>query len=241
MLHMHHHYSVDVAQIVLEYFKVLAWPLIVVAVLLRFTPSLRDLLARLSQISSPDGYIARFDREAQETATFADEALRDAEAARDVEDQAGDGQVAQPKPTMAEELGLSEDDVIGWAQAATRMARLRPVAMMLEAWSKLEELVGRSARSWKLEALPRTTSFGDFAGLLAQLQARGLPANFFRVGIELAVLRERLDKIIEAGNKPSSSSAQDFIAACEQLMKGLLALPSEPQSNAADGWTSAGE
>ncbi|XVQ86191.1 hypothetical protein ACQP2K_01820 [Microbispora siamensis] len=215
----------EIAQLVLEYFKVLTWPLIVIVALLRFTPAIRNLLGRLSEISSPDGYTARFDRQAGEAAALAEGAVRtDAGENTDRTEGADDEDRDDTSDRVAQRLGWTKEDVAEWARVAARMARVRPVAMMLEAWSKLEDLLLRSAALWELGIGSRPLSVGDLAGLLAQLQTRGLSPDFFRVGVELAVLREQLDKIIEEGRQPSTTSAQDFIAACGQLMEALLGL-----------------
>ncbi|TMR90603.1 hypothetical protein [Nonomuraea basaltis] len=216
----------EIARIVLEYLKELAWPLIVAVALLRFAPAIRNLLGRLSEITSPEGYTARFDRETEQAAVLAVEADRTAAADRDGgEDNTIDGDAGTEQ--ISDRLGLNQEDVTGWARVATRMARVRPVAMMLEAWSKLEDLFQRSAGAFGLEHPPGPFSVGDVAMVLAQLQSRGLSADFFRVGVELAALRQDLDKLMEAGKTPSATSAQDFVVACEQLMKALLGLPSQ--------------
>ncbi|WP_219518464.1 hypothetical protein [Nonomuraea ceibae] len=216
----------EIAQIVLEYFKALAWPVIVVVALLRFAPAIRTLLGRLSEISSPDGFTARFDREVGETVLLAEEA---ATTQDDSENRQGEDDIGRNTggERVAERVGLSQQDVADWAQVATRMARVRPVAMMLEGWSKLEALLVRSAATWRIDIPGKPLGVGEVAGLLSHMQAKGLAPDFFRVGVELAVLKQELDKIIEAGRTPSASSAQDFITASAQLMKAVLDLPAQ--------------
>jgi hypothetical protein len=58
--------DVDVAQLVLEYLKVLAWPLVVVALGLLYRRQVVGVLARLKKTELPGGVALDFSEEARE-------------------------------------------------------------------------------------------------------------------------------------------------------------------------------
>lgn len=98
--------SVDVAELVLEYIKVLAWPIVVSGLLIAFRNQIGGKIASLSRVRTPIGD-ADFDRDARDVEELADRAA----AHQDLHGQSSDG---------VPEGGTTEDALIAGVDASER-------------------------------------------------------------------------------------------------------------------------
>ena len=148
----------------------------------------------------------------------------------DVERRADDVRIVAVRQRVGDRhrrLTERGDDLSTWAGIARSMARVRPQAMISESWSKLEDVVLRAARSLGLNHYTQASDPSDFVAVLGQLVQRGLSPEFFRVGMNLAVLQSQINLSNGQRSRPTPSAAEDFVTASELLMIAILRIPVE--------------
>ncbi|MEU1533919.1 hypothetical protein [Streptomyces fagopyri] len=212
----------SIATLALEYVKTLIWPIVLLVFLVRFSPTLRRVLENLSELSGPAGITARFEHEINRTAAQADLA---ASASQSLPDTTGDANNDPSEDALGSRMGLTSDDISTWASIAKSMARIRPQAMISESWSKLEDVALRAARSLGMNHYTHASDPSDFVTLLGKLTEHGLSPEFFRVGMNLAVLQSQANLLNGQRSRPAPGAAQDFVSASERLMTAILRLP----------------
>lgn len=215
----------NVATMVLNYLKTLIWPIVLLVFIVRFSPTIRRVLESLSELSGPAGFTARFEHDINRTAAQADLAASVERGQSRADNEAPI--VDSPESLLASRIGLTGDDISTWASVARSMARVRPQAMISESWSKLEDVVLRAARSLGLNHYTQASDPSDFVALLGQLSQNGLSPEFFRVGMNLAVLQSQINLLSGQRSRPTPSAAEDFVSASERLMIAILRIPVE--------------
>ncbi|WP_159045170.1 hypothetical protein [Streptomyces sp. NRRL F-5122] len=215
----------SVATVVLDYLKTLIWPIVLLVFIVRFSPTLRQVLENLSELSGPAGITARFERDINRTAAQADLAASVEQGQSRAGNESPIGDTSEN--LLASRIGLTCEDVLTWASIARSMARVRPQAMISESWGKLEDVVLRAANSLGLNHYTQASDPSDFVALLGQLTERGLSPEFFRVGVNLAVLQSQINVLNSQRSRPAPSAAEDFVSASERLMIAILRLPVE--------------
>ncbi|MFF2385132.1 hypothetical protein [Streptomyces sp. NPDC058108] len=215
----------SVATTVLDYLKTLIWPIVLLVFIVRFSPTLRRVLENLSELSGPAGITAKFEHEINRTAAQADLAASVGHGQSRATDETPNDESSEN--LLASRIGLTEDDISTWSSIARSMARVRPQAMISESWSKLEDVALRAAHSLGFNHYTQVSDPSDFVALLGQLTERGLSPEFFRVGMNLAVLQSQINLLNSPRSRPAPSAAEDFVSASERLMIAILRLPIE--------------
>lgn len=118
-----HDVGVEIARLVLDYFKALVWPLVVLVIVLRFRAEIAQLFKRIRTLSTP-GVDAEFSDEVSEVSAETEAAVREA------------------PPTASAQTGRGEDASGEWPPSTLPLiAALSPTAGMLAAWRHVERLL----------------------------------------------------------------------------------------------------
>jgi hypothetical protein len=233
-------------QIVLEYLRVLAWPLVVIFLLWRFKAQMGRLLDRLVSLKTPIG-TAEFDRQARELSMEAQEAAleevqfeqspRDGEpkaasdaspseqAAADMDDRPDETQSVGASPRQSglpayALRALTADEF----QVYRDVAAADPATAVTGAWRRIEQFAHVALRAFgQVERWSTSTT------MLKQLQEVGLGAHFLRVADELRRLR---NSVAHGGTvEITPAGALDYIDAAERLADALVMLQIERPSS----------
>ena len=241
-------------QIVLEYLRVLAWPLVVVFLVWRFKAQAGRLFDRLLSLKTPVG-TAEFDREAREVSAEAKDATLDVEPERRAGDDETHGATgitppettatardrpngAQPRNASRLPIGLSPASLQAWTASDFRVFRdvaaADPASAVLGAWRRIEQFAHLVIReSGQAERWSSPTS------MLKQLREAGLPPHFVQIADDLRRLR---NSAAHGGDiRITSAGALDYIDAAERLADAMAILYSGRSADLRKTLTKDGE
>ncbi|MFJ5063735.1 hypothetical protein ACIP96_30505 [Streptomyces nigra] len=193
----------EIAKLVLEFIKVLVWPLVLLGALVFFRSEARDLMQRLRVVR---GGIAE-----AEFAEQAAQARAESEVAASVVDQ-------------------SPDVALPYLVDLLRAAGHSPEKVIWQAWESLERELESAVLALGLKRRHRGHPIGglNVNYVAPKLVEQGLPES---AGLALIELSRARSQISELG--ASAQGARDFIQACNNLYRQLSQLVESHAQDAA--------
>ncbi|GII34184.1 hypothetical protein [Planotetraspora mira] len=209
----------EVAKLLLEYLKVMAWPLLIGIVSLGFRKSIRRLLEeRLTEINGL-GVSAKFEEKVEELAVKAAAILE----ASPVPPQDNSPTSARVDPAEAV-IQWSEQNLIHAFQHARSYARTEPDIAIAFAWSRVTITLREAGQRLDLRGLGNLDSPGaSFMRRLREIRSleEARPINEVAPQI-LELYRIRNEALHDPRSKPSHSAALSFVDAAEDLSISLF-------------------
>ncbi|MET9255014.1 hypothetical protein [Streptomyces sp. NPDC003717] len=185
----------QIAALVLDYLKVLLWPLVTFAVIYTFRDDVRDLVKRVRSLSAP-GVDAEFSEEVVEVSAAAEAAIESSVAG-------GETSAMQPQ----HEHGSNTSSLVA-------MAYISPAGAIMAAW--------RSVEMELLELDPDLKGRVGPEHLIQSVAIRtGMPADVSLALFDLSRVRNEAAAL--HGSNPSPEAAADYVVSCESLVDWLRA------------------
>jgi hypothetical protein len=219
------------AELVLEYVKALAWPLVVGGAVFIFRRQIAAKIGDLREATTPVGGASFFDREAKELEEKAERAAERQEAEEETTKHAASEPPQSPSVPDETRETLAKLETFtalsaAWSQLNARpdfdvaltVAATSPPAAVMLAYSDVEK-AARAA--WTVARMSPPSPGDNVPRIVAALtEGGGLDADFRHVARNLAHLRNRVTHGAPDA-AVSTSGALDFIAACESLANAL--------------------
>jgi len=192
--------SVEIAELVLEYVKVLVWPTVLVVLMIRYRGEVGGLLKKMKSVTTPAGSVE-----------FAEEAQRLREAAEEAPQLAGpsDGDRGEASSALRrpDETAFSVyRDIAHKAPEAAVMGAWRHVETKLRDAVDLLEWNRDDAASVSRPGRPRLAS-----DLITVLAGHGLDPEWTRLLRDLQRMRNSATHLDDV----SPSAAVDYVQSCE--------------------------
>jgi len=201
---MRHAEAVTVANLVLQFVRVLVWPVVVGLCVVLFKGKVRDLLDRLTSFAGA-GFNAKFERDARDALATAQSALEQQEASSGSEEATDTPQPAESK---------DEDESV--VDTLRVVASRSPNAAVLGAW-RLIELKMSEAAELVSEANPPRISLSP-----GQLVAALRNAGFAPLAVEsIDDLRRLRNDAAHASKEVTAQTADDFVTSALLVIRLL--------------------
>ncbi|WP_406246760.1 hypothetical protein OG944_10095 [Streptomyces anulatus] len=194
----------EIARLVLDFCKVLIWPLATLAIAYGFRHEVKGLVKRVRNLSAA-GVDAEFSEEVEETSANAEAAVRRSPTAGHSQDEDDpQGEVEAP-PTQLEVGEAVTNPLVA-------MAFVSPDGAMMAAWRTVEMQLAKMLPEWQEDRRrPQLVSY------LAKNQY--LPHEVSHALLDMRRVRNEVTHVKE--RSPGPEAAAEYVASCDKMVKWL--------------------
>jgi hypothetical protein len=211
----------EIAELVLEYLDVLAWPVVIGAVLFAFRTQIAEKIASLAKASTPIGVLSFWDRSAQKVEKEADEALAESSPpSSSASEKAGPDDPEGPwfvePPTGRHWYVLAAATVLQGADFSTarEIATVDPNASVMTAYREVEKVARAALVVHNMEPVRGRA----LRTIVKELTGGSVGPEFGGIAHDLASLR---NDVTHGASDVTTTGALSFIGACDALAAAL--------------------